>query len=112
MAILSNPEIPLSVKPPALMNLADVFSEQRKNAAFGLQQQQAATQQQTAGLEQEALGQQNQERGITMQENQAVKDAITKNYQGGGSLEDALPGIMQASPTRGSAIQKTLLDNK
>ena len=43
MAILSNPEIPLSVKPPALMNLADVFSEQRKNAAFGLQQQQAAT---------------------------------------------------------------------
>lgn len=107
-----DPSIPLSYQPPKLMSLNDVFAEQRAQQQFGTQQQLAGAQLQNAQLQQTALGQENQQRAIEIQENQGVKDAITQAYQNGGDISDALPGIMQASPTRGAAIQKTLLENK
>ena len=105
-----DPNIALSVRPPApptiqpvnpLDSLAKVLQIQTAQA------QQPLIQEQLKGARLE-----NQQRGIELQENQGVKDAITKAYQSGGDLTDALPGIMQASPTRGAAIQKTLLENK
>jgi hypothetical protein len=63
-----DPSIPLSVRPPQLMNLQDVFNAQRQHQQFETQQQMAQSELKTQGLQQ-------QQAQMGLDSTQALNDA-------------------------------------
>lgn len=82
-----NPQIPLQVKPPEFVNLADIFAQQRQRQAFDTQQQMAGVQMQGAQLE-------NQQRQEALAGTQAMNEA----YKQPGVITTGADGIPSIDP--------------